>query len=204
MIRTSRIPAIRRPVFRTLSVSGLSFAARATAIAVPPNPSITPALKGQGARDGEQRLTSRLSKLAPKALVDLGYDEYQSITLQPRRRRPVDRLRNAAISAWNFFHMGRGFKEPVQHASQPRNRRRPGGRASSVSPRAVLRRWSRSGLMLARCRGTWRWPASAFTPSAIGKADVASFLGASYFRQRRQRHRAVRLVGARLSYRHRA
>jgi periplasmic glucans biosynthesis protein len=113
------------------------------------------------------------TKLAPEALRRLDYDQYQSIRFRRSRALWADDDLGFRLE---FFHLGRGFKEPVRMVElvdgQPRDiRYRPDlfefGK-SSVETRALNTDLAFAGF---RIHAATNWD-----------ADVAAFLGASYFR----------------------
>src|SRR5687768_9264827 len=95
----------------SLSASGLASAAASAAGRGPARAFDYAVLKGQ-ARAMASRPYVPPSKLAPKALVELGYDEYQSIRFHRDEALWAD-LQDGNFRL-EFFHMGRGFKEPVR------------------------------------------------------------------------------------------
>src|SRR5687768_9000863 len=99
-------------VLSTLSASGLASAAAPSAAGRGPARAFDyAALKGQ-ARAMATKAYEPPTRLAPKALVELDYDQYQSIRFHRDEALWTD------VPDGNFrlefFHMGRGFKEPTR------------------------------------------------------------------------------------------
>ncbi len=156
----------------TLSASGLASAA-ASATRGPARAFNYATLKGQ-ARALAGKAFVPPKRLAPKQLVDLGYDEYQSI------RFNRDEALWSDIKGGNFrlefFHMGRGFKEPV-HMYEVVD-----GQAREILYRPELFDLSRSGVKAGSLPNDLSFAGFRMHTVTNWEADLASFLGASYFR----------------------
>jgi glucans biosynthesis protein len=155
----------------TLSASGLAAAAE--------QPNRGPArrfdyavLKGD-ARALASKPYQPPSKVAPKALVDMGYDEYQSIRFKREDALWANLEGNFRLE---FFHMGRGFKEPV------RMHEIVDGQARELLYRPELFDLSRSGVNTRSLPKDLAFAGFRIHTVADWERDVASFLGASYFR----------------------
>lgn len=156
----------------TLSASGLASAAT-PATRGPARAFDYAALKGK-ARALAGKPYEPPAKLAPRELVELTYDEYQSIRF------------NRDEALWNdvkdgnfrleFFHMGRGFKEPVRMFEIVN------GQAREILYRPELFDLSRSGLDPRDLPKDLSFAGFRVHTVTNWEADVASFLGASYFR----------------------
>lgn len=156
----------------TLSASGLVKAA-APAARGPARTFDYAALKGQ-ARAMAGKDFEPPSKLAPKALTDLGYDEYQSIRFNREGALWTD-VPNANFRL-EFFHMGRGFKEPVRMYEIAE------GQAREILYRPDLFDLSHSGLSSRSLPKDLAFAGFRIHAASDWERDVASFLGASYFR----------------------
>ncbi|WP_116810443.1 glucan biosynthesis protein [Steroidobacter cummioxidans] len=155
----------------TLSASGLASAAE-QAFRGPARPFDYAVLKGQ-ARALASKPFEPPSKLAPKALVELTYDEYQSIRFKREDALWADTDGNFRLE---FFHMGRGFKEPV------RMHEIVNGQAREILYRPELFDLSRSGLNPRSIPKDLSWAGFRIHTVTDWQRDVAAFLGASYFR----------------------
>jgi glucans biosynthesis protein len=158
----------------TLSASGLASAAAPSAVARGPARAFDYAvLKGQ-ARAMAGKAYEPPAKLAPKALVDLDYDQYQSIRFHRDEALWTD------VPDGNFrlefFHMGRGFKEPVRMYEIAE------GQAREVLYRPELFDLGRSGVNARSLPKDLAFAGFRIHTITNWEADVASFLGASYFR----------------------
>lgn len=129
-------------------------------------------LKGQ-ARALANKPYEPPTKLAPKALLELGYDEYQSIRFRREDALWADVEGNFRLE---FFHMGRGFKEPV------RMHEIVDGQARELSYRPELFDLSRSGVNARSLPKDLGFAGFRIHTATDWERDVASFLGASYFR----------------------
>lgn len=113
------------------------------------------------------------TNLAPESLAKLDYDQYQAIRFRRSQALWSKEERGFRLE---FFHMGRGFKEPVRMYEvvdgQPREiRYRPDVfdfTTSGVDARALGSDLAFAGF---RVHAATNW-----------NADLAAFLGASYFR----------------------
>jgi len=130
------------------------------------------ALKGR-ARALANAAYSAPAKLAPNALINLDYDQYQSLRF--RRDQAIWGKEERGFRL-EFFHLGRGFKEPVEmyeivDGAAREIRYQPSlfeFRKTGIDPRALPPDLGFAGF---RIHAATNWD-----------ADVASFLGASYFR----------------------
>lgn len=157
----------------TLSTTGLASAAAPAAGRGPAQPFDYAVLKGK-ARAMAGKPYEPPGRLAPKALMDLGYDEYQSIRFQRDEALWAD-LPDGNFRL-EFFHMGRGFKEPV-HMYEIVD-----GQSREILYRPELFDLSRSGLNARSLPKDLSFAGFRIHTVTNWEADVASFLGASYFR----------------------
>jgi glucans biosynthesis protein len=155
----------------TLSVSGLASAAE-QAFRGPARPFDYAVLKGQ-ARALASKAYAPPTKLAPKALEDMTYDEYQSIRFKREDALWADMAGNFRLE---FFHMGRGFKEPV------RMHEIVNGQARELLYRPELFDLSKSGVNPRSLPKDLAWAGFRIHTVTDWQRDVAAFLGASYFR----------------------
>lgn len=155
----------------TLSVSGLASAAE-QAFRGPARAFDYAVLKGQ-ARALASKAYAPPSKLAPKALEDMTYDEYQSIRFKREDALWADVEGNFRLE---FFHMGRGFKEPVRMYEIVN------GQARELLYRPELFDLSKSGVNPRSLPKDLAWAGFRITSVTDWKRDIAAFLGASYFR----------------------
>lgn len=130
------------------------------------------ALKGQ-ARALAGKAYEPPSKLAPQPLVDLTYDQYQSIRF---RREHALWAKDDGNFRLEFFHMGRGFKEPVRMYEIL------DGEAREILYRPELYDMSRSGVSTRSLSNDLAFAGFRIHTSTNWDADVAAYLGASYFR----------------------
>ncbi|HEY0682917.1 MAG TPA: glucan biosynthesis protein D [Steroidobacter sp.] len=156
----------------TLSAPGLASAASA--------PTRGPArafdyatLKGQ-ARALASKPFVPPSRLAPKQLIEMGYDEYQSIRFN--RDEAIWSDIEGGNFRLEFFHMGRGFKEPVHMYEVA------GGQAREILYRPDLFDLSHSGVNARSLPKDLSFAGFRIHTITNWEADLASFLGASYFR----------------------
>ncbi|MBL8271776.1 glucan biosynthesis protein [Steroidobacter sp.] len=156
----------------TLSATGLANAA-APATRGPAKVFDYASLKGQ-ARAMATKTFQPPAKLAPKVLVDLGYDEYQSIRFH-RDEAVWGDVKDANFRL-EFFHMGRGFKEPVRLYEIV------DGQAREILYRPDMFDLSRSGVNARSLPKDLSFAGFRIHTVADWERDVASFLGASYFR----------------------
>jgi glucans biosynthesis protein len=111
--------------------------------------------------------------LAPQALIDLDYDQYQSIRYRSERALWGDADRGFRIQ---FYHLGRGFKEPVRMYEVV------DGRARAIHYRPEDFDYARSGIDPQALPEDLGFAGFAIQAQTNWKSDIASFLGASYFR----------------------
>jgi glucans biosynthesis protein len=156
----------------TLSASGLASAAT-PATRGPARAFDYAALKGK-ARALAGRPYEPPTKLAPRELVELTYDEYQSIRFNRDQALWTD-VKDGNFRL-EFFHMGRGFKEPVRMFEIVN------GQAREILYRPDLFDLSRSGLDARNLPKDLSFAGFRVHTVTNWEADVASFLGASYFR----------------------
>jgi glucans biosynthesis protein len=156
----------------TLSVSGLASAAE-QAFRGPASPFDYAVLKGQ-ARALASKEYEPPSRLAPKALEEMTYDEYQSIRFKREDALWADMP--GSNFRLEFFHMGRGFKEPV------RMHEIVNGQARELLYRPELFDLSKSGVNPRSLPKDLAWAGFRIHTVTDWKRDVAAFLGASYFR----------------------
>ncbi|HSE89631.1 MAG TPA: glucan biosynthesis protein D [Candidatus Binatia bacterium] len=109
----------------------------------------------------------------PKALADLDYDQYQVIRFRPDRalwaREPLD-------FRAGFFHRGPMFKEPV------RMHEVMNGQAQEIVYDPAMFDFSKSGVDISRLPKNDGFAGLRVHFHTDWSADVAVFLGASYFR----------------------
>jgi glucans biosynthesis protein len=158
----------------TLSATGRAAAAAPSNVRLgPAQPFDYAALKGR-ARALASRPYQPPTPLAPKALVELSYDEYQSIRFH-RDEALWNDVRDGNFRL-EFFHMGRGFKEPV------RMHEVVDGQAREILYHPDLFDLSRTGLDTRSLPKDLAFAGFRVHTITNWEADVASFLGASYFR----------------------
>src|SRR4051812_770155 len=112
-------------------------------------------------------------KLAPPNLQQLDYDQYQSIRFRKERALWADADRGFRIQ---FYHMGRGFKEPVRMFEVVN------GRARELLYRAADYDYGKSGVNPRQLGSDLGFAGFHVQTQTNWTSDVASFLGASYFR----------------------
>ena len=157
----------------TLSATSLaSTAARASTTRGPEGPFDYAALKGK-ARAMAGKPFVPPARLAPRALQELSYDQYQSIRFH--REHALWGQQDGHFRL-EFFHMGRGFKEPV------RMHEIVDGQAREILYRPELFDLSRSGVDQRAFGKDLAFAGFRIHASTNWDADVAAFLGASYFR----------------------
>jgi glucans biosynthesis protein len=129
-------------------------------------------LKGQarwlaGSAYGPPRAT------VPQPLVNLGYDQYQSL-----RFRPDHALWAELPSAFRlqFFHVGRGFTTPVRLFEVE------GGNAREIVYEPAMFNFSESGIDPQLMVGQQGFAGFRVQNVTNWQADIAAFLGAAYFR----------------------
>ena len=113
------------------------------------------------------------SSLAPEQLRNLSYDQYQSIRFRRERALWFDDERGFRIE---FFHLGRGFKEPVRMYELV------AGQAREILYRPALFDFARSGVNVRSLGADLGFAGFRVHSATNWEADVAAFLGASYFR----------------------
>lgn len=113
------------------------------------------------------------AKLAPKPLIDLTYDQYQAIRF--RREHAIWSDRDSAFRI-ELFHLGRGFKEPVQLYEVVE------GEAHPIDYRPELFDLSKTGLDTRKLPTDLGFAGFRVHTSTNWTKDLVVFLGASYFR----------------------
>jgi glucans biosynthesis protein len=156
----------------TLSATGLATAAAQPSTRGPARAFDYAALKGE-ARAMAGKPFEPPAKLAPRVLQELGYDEYQSIRF---RREQALWSQDDGNFRLEFFHMGRGFKEPVHMYEIS------GGQAREILYQPELFDLSRSGVNQRSLGKDLGFAGFRIHASTNWDRDVAAFLGASYFR----------------------
>lgn len=129
-------------------------------------------LKGQ-ARALAAKPFEAPQRLAPKALLDLDYDQYQSIRYRRDQALWADADRGFRVQ---FYHLGRGFKEPVRMYEVVDGRARP------IDYRVADFDYGRSGVDARKLPADLGFAGFSIQAQTNWKSDIASFLGASYFR----------------------
>jgi periplasmic glucans biosynthesis protein len=129
-------------------------------------------LKGQA-----RALASRPFRPAPKVvhqrLIDMGYDEYQHLRF--RREQALWGKEDRGFRV-EFFHMGRGFTEPVTiHEIVD-------GQARDVKFNPNMFDYSKSGISPGGVTKGLAFAGFRLHSATDWQRDVAAFLGASYFR----------------------
>jgi glucans biosynthesis protein len=112
-------------------------------------------------------------KLAPQFLRDLTYDQYQAIRF--RHERALWAQSEHAFRL-EFFHCGRGFKEPVDLYEIV------DGAARAIRYRPEMFAFDDSGIDVQRLPAQLPFAGFRVHTSTNWNEDVAVFLGASYFR----------------------
>lgn len=156
----------------TLSASGLASASAAAPARGPAHAFDYAVLKGR-ARALANKPYAPPSKLAPKALLELDYDQYQSIRFRREDALWADEDGNFRLE---FFHMGRGFKEPV------RMHEIVNGESREILYRPELFDLSRSGVNARALGKDLAFVGFRIHTATNWDADIAAYLGASYFR----------------------
>src|SRR5262245_7737442 len=100
----------RRAFLRSAALLAAAPFSRALAQADKPQPFDFARLKGQ-ARALAAAPYQAPPKSLPRALADLDWDQYQAIRFRPEHALWADRDLPFRLS---FFHLGRGFREPVR------------------------------------------------------------------------------------------
>lgn len=111
--------------------------------------------------------------LPPKSLLDLTYDQYQAIRF---RHDQALWTQDPSLFRLEFFHLGRGFKEPVQMHEIVDGQARP------IRYQPSLYDFSRSGVDTRALKPELGFAGFHVFAATNWDADVAAFLGASYFR----------------------
>lgn len=130
------------------------------------------ALKGQ-ARALAQQPYREPQDLAPQWLQDLSYDDYQAIRFRREHALWADR---DSYFRLEFFHPGRGFKEPV------RMHEVVDGVAHEIGYSPTAYDFERSGIDTKRLPSRLTFAGFRIHTALHWQADAAAFLGASYFR----------------------
>jgi glucans biosynthesis protein len=129
-------------------------------------------LKGR-ARALASRPYKAPTNLAPEKLRDLSYDQYQAIRFQRERALWFNENRGFRLE---FFHLGRGFKEPVKMYELVN------GREQEILYKPGLFDLQRSGASTRGLPENLGFAGFRVHSATNWEADVAAFLGASYFR----------------------
>jgi glucans biosynthesis protein len=129
-------------------------------------------LKGQARALAAKPFTAP-QHLAPQSLIDLDYDQYQSIRYRGEQALWADANRGFRVQ---FYHLGRGFKEPVRMYEVV------DGRARAIHYRPEDFDYGHSGVDARKLPQDLGFAGFAIQAQTNWKSDVASFLGASYFR----------------------
>lgn len=130
------------------------------------------ALKGQ-ARALASKPFAPPTKLAPPALVELDYDQYQALRFRRDQALWAKEDRGFRLE---FFHMGRGFKEPVRMYEII------DGQAREIRYRPELFDMSRSGIDPRSLGSDLAFAGFRVHTATNWETDIAAYLGASYFR----------------------
>lgn len=112
-------------------------------------------------------------KLAPVSLQRLDYDQYQSIRFRTERALWAGEDLGFRIQ---FFHMGRGFKEPVRMYEVVN------GQARELTYNADFFDFGKSGVDGKALPADLAFAGFRIQAATNWKSDVAAYLGASYFR----------------------
>lgn len=110
---------------------------------------------------------------APDSLRDLTYDQYQSIRFRREKALWFDEDRGFRLE---FFHLGRGFKEPVQMYELA------DGQAREILYKPAMFDFERAGVNGKSLPSNLAFAGFRVHSATNWEADVAAFLGASYFR----------------------
>lgn len=129
-------------------------------------------LKGR-ARALASRPYKAPTNLAPEKLQSLSYDQYQAIRFQRERALWFDEDRGFRLE---FFHLGRGFKEPVKMYELV------DGREQEILYKPTLFDLQRSGVNARGLPADLGFAGFRVHSATNWETDVAAFLGASYFR----------------------
>jgi glucans biosynthesis protein len=158
----------------TLSVPGLAAAAAPSAASRGPAQAFDYAVLKGRARALASKSFEPPSRLAPQPLIDMTYDEYQSIRFHRDEALWSD-LTDGNFRV-EFFHMGRGFKEPV-HMYEIAS-----GQAREILYRPDLFDLSKAGVNARSLPKDLGFAGFRIHTVTDWNRDAASFLGASYFR----------------------
>lgn len=112
-------------------------------------------------------------KLAPASLQRLDYDQYQSIRFRGDHSLWAGENLGFRIQ---FFHMGRGFKEPVRMYEVAN------GKANELTYRADYFDFGNSGVKGKALPADLAFAGFRIQAATNWTSDVAAYLGASYFR----------------------
>jgi len=130
------------------------------------------ALKGE-ARALSGRAYQPPPPLAAPKLAQLGYDEYQSLRFRRDQSLWSNEDRGFRIE---FFHMGRDFREPVRIFEVNE------GQAREILYRSAMFEFGKSGIAPKSLPQNLGFAGFRVHAATNWDADVAAFLGASYFR----------------------
>ena len=130
------------------------------------------ALKGD-ARALSTRAYEPPPPLAAQSLVQLDYDQYQALRF--RRDHALWAGENRGFRL-EFFHMGRGFKEPVQMFEVV------DGQAREILYQPAMFDFGKSGVAPKSLPKTLGFAGFRIHAATNWDADIAAFLGAAYFR----------------------
>ncbi len=158
------LPAVGAP--------GMNLLAAATNPSQAATPFSYAQLKGE-ARSLASRAYEAPKNLAPQKLQDLDYDQYQSLRFRGERALWADTDRGFRIQ---FYHLGRGFKEPVRMFEVV------DGSAREILYRPADYDLGRSGLSARDLHPDLGFAGFHIQSQTDWASDVDSFLGASYFR----------------------
>jgi glucans biosynthesis protein len=111
--------------------------------------------------------------LAPAPLTALNYDQYQAIRFRHDHGLWATEDRGFRVE---FFHMGRGFKEPVRMYEVVQ------GQAREILYNPEMFNFTNSGVKTGSLRSDLAFAGFRLLSATNWEADVAAFLGASYFR----------------------
>jgi glucans biosynthesis protein len=178
--------ALRVAAAGRLALAGPLPALAAAAAATPqpqPQPPESPAsgqpqpfdfawLKGQ-ARFLASNVYQESKDLVPPAMAKLGYDQYQSIRFRAEHSLWGD---GGLAFRLQFFHVGRGFNQPVR-LYEVEN-----GQAREIVYDPAMFEWDKSGIDPATMKDRAGFAGFRVQFVTNWRADVAAFLGASYFR----------------------
>jgi periplasmic glucans biosynthesis protein len=112
-------------------------------------------------------------RIAPESLMDLSYDQYQAIRFKRDHALWADAELGFRLE---FFHLGRGFKEPV------RMHEIADGQVREIAYRQDMFDFGKSGVRTERLPPDLSFAGFRIHTATNWDADAGSFLGASYFR----------------------